>query len=309
MPTRRQFLIAGGAALASAAAVGVYAWQIEPHWVEVVRRPMPLPNLPQALAGRTLLQLSDLHVGPRVDSGYLIEALQEAARLTPDIVVFTGDFISYRSSAQFDDLARVLAHAPRGSLATVAALGNHDFGVAWRQTEVADRVTEVVEGTGAAVLRNRVIEVHGLQIAGLGDYWTPDFGPPRPVRSLLSAPPSERGAPAVRDAAAVLERVAREKATIVLCHNPDVADEPIWGDLQGWVLAGHTHGGQCKPPFLPPPLLPVRNRRYTAGAFPIGAGRTLYINRGLGHLIQVRFNVRPELTLFTLERAAAGDGQ
>jgi predicted MPP superfamily phosphohydrolase len=309
MPTRRQFLIAGGAALASAAAVGVYAWQIEPHWVEVVRRPMPLPNLPQALAGRTLLQLSDLHVGPRVDSGYLIEALQEAARLAPDIVVFTGDFISYRSSAQYGDLARVLAHAPRGSLATVAALGNHDFGVAWRQTEVADRVTEVVEGTGAAVLRNRVIEVHGLQIAGLGDYWTPDFGPPRPVRSLLSAPPSERGAPAVRDAAAVLERVPREKATIVLCHNPDVADEPIWGDLQGWVLAGHTHGGQCKPPFLPPPLLPVRNRRYTAGAFPIGAGRTLYINRGLGHLIQVRFNVRPELTLFTLERAAAGDGQ
>jgi predicted MPP superfamily phosphohydrolase len=72
------------------------------------------------------------------------------------------------------------------------------------------------------------------------------------------------------------------------------------------VLAGHTHGGQCKPPFLPPPLLPVRNRRYTAGEFAVAPGRTLYINRGLGHLIQVRFNVRPELTLFTLERAAPG---
>ena len=307
MPTRRQFLIAGGAALASAAAVGVYAWQIEPHWVELVRRRMPLPNLAKALVGRTILQLSDLHVGPRVDSGYLIEVLQEAAGLKPDLVVFTGDFISYRSSAQFDELARVLAHAPRGRLATVAALGNHDFGIAWRQTEVANRVAGVVEGIGAAVLRNRVIEVNGLQIAGLGDYWTPDFGPPRPIRGLLSEPPSERGAPAIRDAAAVLEGVEREKPTIVLCHNPDVADEPIWGDLQGWVLAGHTHGGQCKPPFLPPPLLPVRNRRYTAGEFPIGPGRTLYINRGLGHLIQVRFNVRPEATLFTLERAGTGD--
>jgi hypothetical protein len=48
----------------------------------------------------------------------------------------------------------------------------------------------------------------------------------------------------------------------------------------------------------------VRNKRYTAGAFDVGGGRRLYINRGLGHLFRVRFNVRPELTLFTLTRAA-----
>ena len=304
MVSRRQFLVAGGAAIASAAAVGVYAWQIEPHWVETVRRPMPLPHLPPTLAGRTVLQISDLHVGPRVDSGYLIETLQEAARLTPDLVAFTGDFISYRSPAQFDELARVLTHAPRGRLGTLAALGNHDFGRAWRQAEVAERVADVVRSGGVTVLRNDVTEIDGLQVAGLGDYWSPDFGPVRPVRTLLTEPPQAADAPALRDAATTLRRLDRPKATIVLCHNPDAVDEPIWGDLQGWVLAGHTHGGQCKPPFLPPPLLPVRNRRYTAGAFAIGGGRTLYINRGLGHLIQVRFNVRPELTLFTLERGA-----
>ena len=63
-----------------------------------------------------------------------------------------------------------------------------------------------------------------------------------------------------------------------------------------------------KPPFLPPPILPVNNRRYTAGAFDVGPGRTLYINRGLGFLHQVRFAVRPELTLFTLTRAPAAVG-
>ena len=304
MLSRRRFLVAGSAALASAATVGIYTWLIEPHWVELVRRPMPLPKLPPSLVGRTVLQLSDLHVGPRVDSGYLIETLQEAARLTPDLVVFTGDFISYESPAQFAELSRVLQHAPRGRLATVAALGNHDFGMTWRQTEVAERVTEVLRGFGMIVLRNDVTDVGGLQLAGLGDYWTPDFGPLRPVATLLSAPPSPTGAPALRTAVTTLERVDRTKPTIVLCHNPDVLDEPVWGDLEGWVLAGHTHGGQCKPPFLPPPILPVRNRRYTAGAFSGGPGRTLYINRGLGHLIQVRFNVRPEVTLFTLERAS-----
>ncbi len=58
-----------------------------------------------------------------------------------------------------------------------------------------------------------------------------------------------------------------------------------------------------KPPFLPPPLLPVRNQRYTAGTFAMDDGRTLYINRALGCLWPVRFNVRPEVTIFTLEAA------
>jgi predicted MPP superfamily phosphohydrolase len=49
-------------------------------------------------------------------------------------------------------------------------------------------------------------------------------------------------------------------------------------------------------------VLPVRNKRYTAGEFVVGDGRRMYINRGLGHLLQVRFNVRPEMTLFTLTR-------
>ena len=54
----------------------------------------------------------------------------------------------------------------------------------------------------------------------------------------------------------------------------------------------------------PPPLLPVKNKRYVKGEVTVlNSQRTLYINRGLGFLIQVRFAVRPELTLFTLERA------
>jgi len=103
-----------------------------------------------------------------------------------------------------------------------------------------------------------------------------------------------------------IREIVPERPTIVLCHNPDAQDEPIWTGVRGWVLAGHTHGGQVKPPFLPPLVVPVRNKRYTAGEFDVGPGRTLYINRGLGHLTKVRFNVRPELTLFTLERATPG---
>ena len=45
---RRRFLAVGASAVAAAAAVGVFAWQIEPYWLDVVRRPMPLENLPAA---------------------------------------------------------------------------------------------------------------------------------------------------------------------------------------------------------------------------------------------------------------------
>jgi len=89
-------------------------------------------------------------------------------------------------------------------------------------------------------------------------------------------------------------------ATIALSHNPDTVDRAGWGWHRGWILSGHTHGGQVKPPFLPPPLLPVENKRYTAGEFSLSDGRRLYINRGVGHLLRVRFNVRPEVTIFRL---------
>jgi predicted MPP superfamily phosphohydrolase len=98
----------------------------------------------------------------------------------------------------------------------------------------------------------------------------------------------------------VLPTLARDRAAIVLSHNPDTVDLPVWGDYAGWILSGHTHGGQCRPPFLPPPILPVRNARYTAGVFDLSGNRRLYINRGIGHLLRVRFNVRPEVTVHEL---------
>ena len=250
--TRRQFLVAGGAALATVVGVPLYAWQIEPHWVEIVRHSMRLEHLPPELEGRTLLQISDIHVGPRVSSAYLIETLDRARELAPDFVAFTGDFVTYRSATEYRALEQVLRHAPNGKLGTVAALGNHDYGFGWRHIEVADQISRVAADAGIRVLRNEVATMNGVQFAGLSNVWSPEFG--------------------------------------------------MYG-VRAWVLAGHTHGGQVKPPFLPPPVLPVRNKRYVAGELTIAPGRTLYINRGLGHLVQLRFNVRPELTLFTLERA------
>lgn len=277
--TRRRFLQAAATMTGGLAGTGIYSWRWEPHWVETVERALPVAGLPRDLQGARLVQLSDLHIGPRVDDDFLKQTFARVQALQPDLVVYTGDFISYEPDilAHAQDM---FAHLPLGRHGTFAVLGNHDYGRRWAQPEIAQGLAERAQAAGVRVLRNEVAEARGLHIAGLEDLWSGRFH----VAAGLQALP--QGAPAV-----------------VLSHNPDTVDLRGWGDYSGWILAGHTHGGQCRPPFLPPPLLPVRNRRYTCGEFDLAGGRRMYISRGLGHLLQVRFQVRPEITVFTLARA------
>ncbi len=279
MITRRRFLHATFAAALSGLGAGLYTWQVEPHWLKIVSRPLPIQGLPAALQGRTLAQLSDIHVGLSVPDSYVLETFRQVKALAPDIIVYTGDFITYHPGI-FSQAERIYADLPQGRLGAVGILGNHDYGPGWARPEVAARLAAQLRGAGVHILRNEVKEVAGLQIVGLDDLWGNQFDPVRGLASL-----------------------DRSRAAIVLSHNPDTVDLQGWDGYHGWVLSGHTHGGQCKPPFLPPPLLPVRNRRYTAGEFALSGERRLYISRGVGHLLQVRFNVRPEVTQFTLVSA------
>jgi uncharacterized protein len=279
--TRRQALQTLAAAGFGALATGLYTWRVEPHWLEFTYPALPISGLPLELEGLTLAQISDLHVGPQVDDDYIIKSFRRVQELAPDFVVFTGDWITYRGPHQFEQLRRVLEHAPRGRLGTVGILGNHDYGFGWRMLDVAEQVTGIARAAGVTVLRNQALTIAGLQFLGIDDLWSPRFDPADLLAQKGAAP-----------------------STVVLCHNPDAADRPVWSQFQGWILAGHTHGGQCKPPFLPPPLLPVVNRRYTSGKFSLSENRRMYISRGVGHLLRVRFNVRPEVPIFQLRRTA-----
>jgi predicted MPP superfamily phosphohydrolase len=274
--TRRQFLHASRAAALAAVGTSLYAWRVEPHGLEITRRKLPIRALPPALSGRTLAQISDVHVGPRVADEYVLSVFARVARLEPDIVVLTGDLVSHHEG-MFEQMERVYRRFPRGRIATVGVLGNHDYGAGWSHPEIAARVATIADASGIHILRNEVRDVDGLQIVGLDDLWAKHF-----------------------DASRALRDVDDGRAALALSHNPDSVDLPVWDGYEGWILSGHTHGGQCKPPFLPPPLLPVLNRRYTSGEFDLAGHRRLYISRGVGHLIRVRVNVRPEVALFEL---------
>ncbi|MEN8704436.1 MAG: metallophosphoesterase [Polaribacter sp.] len=259
---------------------GVYSWQIEPFWLEFVKLKMPIKNLPENLIGKTLMQISDIHVGNKFDYNYLIESFKKAQDYNPDFVMYTGDFVDYENEEQFTQLETVLKHTVVGNLGTVGVLGNHDYGEDWLEPEVANKIVSLLEKHNVTVLRNEEIELEGLNIIGIDDYWGLNFNPKEATKKFV-----------------------KEKAYLALCHNPDVCDLNVWNGYNSWVLSGHTHGGQVKPPFLKPPILPVKNKRYSSGKINLDNDRTLYINRALGCLWQVRFNVRPEITIFTLEKA------
>jgi predicted MPP superfamily phosphohydrolase len=265
---------------AATAVTGLYSWQVEPRWVDFVQRPLPIPHLPPSLSGHTLVQISDMHISRRYDWQYQISALQQVQALSPHFVVYTGDFVTYDTAEQTHQLRSLQPHLPLGTLGTAAILGNHDYGLGWQQTAVADTITDIVTEFGFTVLRNQAHSFAGLNIIGLDDFWSPNYAPET-----------------------VLAAIEPDQPSLVLCHNPDVLDQPVWSDYVGWILAGHTHGGQVKPPFLPPPVLPVNNELYSSGEVNLGDGRFLYISRGLGNLWQIRFNARPEVTIFTLRAA------
>ena len=280
--TRRQFLRASAAATATVGVTtGLHAWRVAPYDLEFVSLDMPVPNLPRALEGKTLLQISDIHVGDRFDYGYLIESFVRAQALEPDYVVYTGDYMSYGDERQHAQLDEVLRATVRGKRGTLAVLGNHDYGKNWAEPDVANRITDQLTAAGITVLRNERTTVGGLTFLGIDDYYGPNFAP------RLATDDLDPHAPAV-----------------ALCHNPDVCDLDVWNGYCGWILAGHTHGGQVSIPLLGPPVLPVKNKRYGAGVIDLYDGRMLYVNRALGHLWPVRFNVRPEITVFRLRRTA-----
>jgi predicted MPP superfamily phosphohydrolase len=164
--TRRQMMLRTlGAATAVGAGTFSYAWRVEPHWIDVVRRDLPVAMLPEGLIGKTLVQISDLHIGEIVDEAYMTRTMQRIADFGADILAITGDFMSCDGGEQLNQLSRVMSHLRPARLATIGILGNHDYTRSWSNTAVADEVVRRLSDTGIQILRNQKTDAardHGL---------------------------------------------------------------------------------------------------------------------------------------------------
>jgi len=271
--SRRQFL---KLAVGSIGFLAVYPIFIERYLVLINNYRIAVPNLPKAFSGVQIVHLADLHYGPLVPLRLIRNVVERANQLHPDLIVCTGDYVHEKNSVkQIDEVWPVLAQliAPSG---VFSVLGNHDH---WADTARSDYWLQQTRQD----LRHKFIRIeregHNFWLAGAGDLWEDH-----------------------RDLDDLLSKVPDKDCRIVLAHNPDTADTKYSARID-LMLSGHTHGGQIVIPFVGPPVLPVRNKKYSSGLKHSIRGSKVFISKGIGWTIfPVRFNCYPEIAVLELVR-------
>ncbi|GAB4059472.1 metallophosphoesterase [Uliginosibacterium sediminicola] len=243
----------------------------------VVEVEVPLKDLPAALHGFSIVQISDIHVGPTIKRNYLARIVHRVNALDADLVAITGDLVDGR-------VRELQAHtAPLAELrarhGSFFVTGNHEY-----YSNAAEWIVEL-RRLGLRVLLNEhvLIEHAGatLLLAGITDYSAGHFDP-----AQASDPQA-----ALRGAPAALTKV-------LLAHQPRSAEAAASAgfDLQ---ISGHTHGGQ----FFPWNYFVPLQQPWTAGLHRLRQ-MWVYVSRGTGYWgPPKRFGAPSEITRLRLMRA------
>jgi predicted MPP superfamily phosphohydrolase len=266
--------------------LAAHAFWLEPSSLRVANVEIRLPS--PATPRLRVAVLSDLHVGaPYYGVRRLRDVVDRINSVDADIICFLGDFVTkgvvgggfVEPEAIAAELGRL--HAPLG---VMAVLGNHD------RSYDGPRVYQALVANGITVLEDTAVSLSPpggtLWIAGVSDFWTA----PHDVGRALSA---------------VSDTV---NPVILITHNPDVF--PRVPPRVLLTLAGHTHGGQVRLPFIGAPAIPSRyGPRFAAGHI-VENGRHLFVSTGIGtSLLPVRFMVPPTIFVLELMPAVKGDGR
>ena len=259
--------------------LGLWAFWLEPASITVSEERIRLKwNTHRSLR---VAILTDLHVGsPFNGIAKLRDIVERTNAAQPDFVCILGDLVIQGVvGGDFvgpEDIAAELQRI-RPPSRVVAVLGNHD---AWLDH---GRVMRALERNGIRVIEETAARFETpagpLWIAGISDLWTGQHDITRALSSV-----EDDGVP-----------------VILLTHNPDVF--PLVPERVALTLAGHTHGGQVRLPFLGRPVVPSRfGQRFAAGHI-IESGRHMFVATGVGtSILPVRFRVPPVVTILTLTR-------
>jgi predicted MPP superfamily phosphohydrolase len=311
-PGRRYFFRAATAAAGVAPFLGaMYGFAAERLNYQVHRVEIPMPNLPPALDGMKIVQISDIHLSGYMTRTEVRRAVDMANDLGADLAVVTGDLITGMGDpiAECVDEIRHL-HAPLGIW---GCNGNHEI-----YARAEDEAGYLYAQAGMKLLRqeNAQITFKGAQFNLIGvDYQRERTSRGQRQQTLANVEPLIR----------------RDMPNILLSHNPNSFNRAAELGIE-LSLAGHTHGGQIQVEILDHRLSPARfitdyiaglyqrplfapapteraasaSRTSTPSLFPSpsSAMANIYVNRGLGTVgAPVRLGVPPEITLLVLRRA------
>jgi predicted MPP superfamily phosphohydrolase len=279
--TRRALMTGFGAVGMGGIATAAYGIGIEPESISVTRYRLTPPRWP---AGRKLsiTVIADLHAGgPNMTAAHIEHVVDVAAVENPDIVLLLGDyfathrFVTERVPPQVwaASLARL-----RGRLGTWAIFGNHDW---WFDIK---GVRAGLAGVGIPTLENRAVLLgepgQRFWLAGLGDQ--------------LAHPLGHHRFKGVDDLDGTLRQIDTDDPVILMVHEPDIFTQVP--ERVSLTLAGHTHGGQIRVPFVWPRFVPSRYGARFAYGHIVERGRHMIVSGGLGVSgVPVRIGVPPEI--------------
>lgn len=258
-----------------------WAFWFEPNSLIVRHVELKLENWHKEHDGLKIAILTDLHVGsPHINLEKLSLLVEETNKENVDLVIILGDLVITKVKGGKFIEPEPIAEKLKGLKAEkiVAILGNHDW---WYNGE---RVRKALQDVGIIVLENSSISFSknekNLWLAGLADFWT---------RKI--------------DLNKTLEKTKDNNPILLLTHNPDVF--PEIPEQVSLTLAGHTHGGQVKLPFLGRPIVPSKyGERYAIGHIKEN-NKNLFVGSGVGtSIIPVRFCVPPEVIILTIKKSS-----
>ena len=293
--TRRRFLL-GSVGLVTLAGAGTGGYS----YLEAKSRLLVTPYRivsPRWTSGQRLsiTVIADLHAGgPNMVVEKIRDIVDTANGLQSDIVVLLGD---YFATHRF--VVPVVPHAVwaaelkrlRAPLGVWAILGNHDW---WYDVE---GVRKALADVDIPLLENQVVplgeEGNRFWLAGLGDQIAHRITHNR-----------FRGED---DLPGTLARVRTDDPIILLAHEPDIF--PQVPDRVALTLAGHTHGGQLRIPFIWPSLVPsAYGARYAYGHI-VEDHRHMVVSGGLGtSVVPLRLGVPPEIVQVEVRGPSLGGG-
>ena len=313
-PSRRYFFRAASALAGATPFLSVmYGFAAERLDYRIHRIEIPTANLPPALDGMKIVQLSDIHLSGYMSRTDVRRAVEMANELGADLAVITGDFIT-GAADPLADCVDEIRHL-RAPLGIFGCNGNH---------EIYARAEDAAQGLFAQA-GMRLLRHENVQLAFRGAHFNL-LG----VDYQRERTPSGHRLQMLPDLAPL---VRRDMPNILLSHNPNTFNRAAELGIE-LSLAGHTHGGQIQVEILDHSLSPARFiSDYIAGAYfrplsmpavdnralkganylasnPAPASShaqpplsVLYVNRGLGTVgAPVRLGVPPEITLLTLRR-------
>jgi predicted MPP superfamily phosphohydrolase len=243
----RALAVGVGGVVAGLSAVGVRSALAG---VRIKDVPVRIANLPPALAGLRLVQISDVHIGPLLQKEWVEGVVERVRALRPDLVAITGDLVDGTVDELREHVAPLarLAEAPRGVYFTT---GNHEY------YSGVDDWLRYLPTLGIRPLANERVEVApGLDVAGIHD-------------------PTGRGRYAP-DLARALDGRDGARPVVLLAHQPRQFREAAKHGVS-LTLSGHTHGGQ----IWPFSWLVALVQPYIAGLHRLGDAQ-LYVSRGTG---------------------------